>query len=63
MRWDGALRSVGIQLRILAFKEHGEQKLEEDPSGGPVGGLGERGVGPARGFQNGIRKGYLKCRD
>lgn len=60
---DGVLRSAGIQLQILAFKEHGEQKLEENPSGGPEGALGERGVWPARWFPNGIRKGNLKCRD
>lgn len=33
MRWDEALRSVGIQLQTLTFKEHGSRKQNRIPVG------------------------------
>lgn len=43
MKWDEALRSVGIQLQILTFKEPGSRKQNRIPVGEPAGGLEEKG--------------------
>lgn len=43
MKCDEALRSVGIQLQILTFKEHGSRKQNRIPEGEPAGALEEKG--------------------
>lgn len=63
MKWDEALRLVGIQLQILTFKEHGSRKQNRIPGGEPAGALEEKGGAGQVSSESHQKQKYRKCRD